>query len=196
MGILKMCRSLSLPNEYWAYVDGYNGIYMVSNLGRVKSMPRKIIKGKRTYYTSELVVSACYNKGYKQVALSNGVNKKSHRVHVLVACAFIPNPQNKPNVNHKNGIKDDNKIENLEWNTQKENVNHAFANNLVRIPKGSQKVAAKLKESQVWDIRERFKNNNKEEYENVAREYGVSGTCIKYIVINKTWKHVTESAVG
>jgi len=191
MNISKLHRTLTLPDEYWAYVPQYESIYMVSNIGRVKSMPRKIIKGKRTYYTGELVLSHCFQKGYRQLVLHNGVKKRSYRVHVLVAMAFIPNPQNKPNVNHINGRKDDNRVENLEWTTQKENVRHAFSIGLVTIPKGSEKHSAKLNESDVIEIRRRFKDGVKE-YTAIGREYGVSPTCIKYIIQNKSWKHVAE----
>lgn len=99
-------------NEIWKDIDGYEGLYQVSNLGRVKSSKHDIIL--KTYS----------NRGYHQVQLSKNNIKSNKTIHRLVAQAFIPNPDNKPQVNHIDEDKTNNKVSNLEWVTAKENSNH------------------------------------------------------------------------
>ena len=108
--------------ETWKQIDDYH--YSVSSFGRV-----------RNDLTNELKTPCIDNHGYVKVDLyKNGIARRE-RVHRLVSNAFIPNPENKPQVNHKNGNKLDNAVSNLEWATPKENMQHASANNLVnRIP--------------------------------------------------------------
>lgn len=118
--------------EIWKDIKGYEGLYQVSNLGRVKSTEREIlcsnqyVKFKRTY--PEIVLSAySLEHNYKQVTISkNGVNK-GFLVHRLVAEAFIPNPGNKPEVNHIDGDPSNNSADNLEWVTRSENMTHALS---------------------------------------------------------------------
>ena len=108
-------------NEVWKDVDGFEGIYQVSNMGRLKSF-KSIPEGR--------VLSNKNSKGgYLSIVLNNGKGlKKSEKIHRLVAKAFIPNPENKPQVNHKNLNKQDNVVTNLEWATLNENMKHAYDN--------------------------------------------------------------------
>ena len=105
--------------EIWKDIKGYEGLYMINNLGIIKSLPRN------GTISSERILNQYYDKyGYKYVALHNKGIKK-YKVHRLVAEAFIPNPNNLPQVNHKNYIRDDNKITNLEWCDNKYNAEYS-----------------------------------------------------------------------
>lgn len=108
-------------------IQGYPN-YLISEQGEVFSL------------LSNKFLTPCLNKrkGYYQVTLYKAGYKEKFLVHVLVAEAYIPNPLNKPFVNHKNGVKTDNSVENLEWVTHKENMQHAFTNNLVINPAGTE----------------------------------------------------------
>lgn len=110
--------------EIWKPVVGFEEFYEVSNLGRVKSII------KRSY---DLILSPSINKhGYRLVNLwgRGGKHGKRVRIYRLVCEAFHPNPENKPSVNHINGIKTDDRAENLEWNTYSENMAHAYRTGL------------------------------------------------------------------
>lgn len=112
--------------EIWKDIEGYEGLYQVSNLGRVKSLERVVDNPKGGVRTlREKILKQHYdNNGYLTVTLYNNCKKKGFKVHRLVAEAFIPNPLNKPQVDHINTIRDCNNINNLRWVTGKENVNN------------------------------------------------------------------------
>lgn len=118
--------------EVWKDIKGYEGYYQISNTGRVKSLKRIILKSDgRRQFVIEKILKPWGNKDrYSQVSLK--INKKRFcpLIHRLVAEAFIPNPDNKKEVNHKHGIKKDNRVSQLEWNTPSENQKHAFKKGL------------------------------------------------------------------
>lgn len=113
--------------EIWKPIKEYEGRYEASNLGRVRSL--YFINGK-TKFPREKILKFGHNKqGYPFVCVStNGKISKPLSIHRLVAKAFIPNPNNYPCVNHINGIKTDNRVENLEWCTQQYNIKQSFKN--------------------------------------------------------------------
>ena len=111
--------------EIWKDIQGYEGIYQVSNLGRVKSIERVTKEGN---HRSEKQMKLQKTKrGYLTVILTKDGNQKLHYVHRLVGIAFIPNPTGKEQINHINEQKEDNRVENLEWSTAKENMNWGTA---------------------------------------------------------------------
>jgi hypothetical protein len=172
-----------MMEEIWKNIKGYEGRYKISNLGRVLSLKNgchkeDIIKSIRT---------AC--DGYSTVALYTDDKGKMMKVHRLIAVAFIENPLNKPDVNHKNGIKTDNRVENLEWCTKKENTQHAIKNNLFKNI-GSKAFKAKLKESDVLEIIEIGKQRKRPSYRAIGEKYGVSLDAIFLIIKGKNWKQI------
>lgn len=127
--------------------------------------------------------------GYYVVRLKNNNTSKLFNLHRLIALHLIPNPENKPCVNHINGIKTDNNIPNLEWNTYSENNKHAY-NNKLKIPyrrEGIKNPSSKLNESKVIEIRNIGKSlTNKE----IGIIYNVHSSLIHLILARKTWKHI------
>lgn len=121
-------------NEEWRDVTGFEGWYQVSNLGRVKRI-RKVHwnHGKKNIVEREHILKPTPDrKGYSIVIITNGETKKHAKVHRLVAEAFIPNPQNKSQVDHINRIVDDNRVENLRWVNNSENQINSSSNRMVK----------------------------------------------------------------
>lgn len=154
--------------EEWKKTEDYPK-YSVSNLGRV-----------RNDKTGKIRILD-YNRGYLQIHLSKNKKMDSVKIHRLVAITFIPNPENKPVVNHINNIRDDNRVENLEWVNQKENLEHTFKQG--RVPNGVKHYNAKLNMEQVKEIRE--SNLNQRELSEI---YNISKTAICLILKNKRYK--------
>lgn len=122
--------------EQWKDVAGYEGIYQVSNEGRVRSLERKVQESNGRARIVPMRETFGYKDtyGYLCFGLCRDGERETKKVHQLVASAFIPNPDNKPQVNHKNGVKTDNRVDNLEWVTNTENAEHAYRNGLMKPP--------------------------------------------------------------
>ena len=125
--------------EVWKDINGFSN-YQISNYGRVKSKSRYVnvgIKNVNKFYKQEKIINQYYNgRGYMQVTIYNDIGKpKTIKVHRLVARAFIENKNNLPQVNHKDGNKLNNCIDNLEWITHKENIRHSYRTGLHNIEK-------------------------------------------------------------
>lgn len=113
-----VCYNVSMKEE-WKSVVGYEGLYEISNLGRIKSLNFDGTKRER-------IMSPYLVHGYSRIRIFKNSKPRSVGVHRLVAEAFIANPDNKPYVNHINGDKSDNRAANLEWCTQSENTIHSY----------------------------------------------------------------------
>ena len=115
--------------EIWKPIKGYDGLYEVSNYGSIRSVDRITCNGKKL---KSKVFSTKAKENYITCRLSKNGKVKSFRIHVLVAETFIPNPENKPCVNHIDGNKQNNRVENLEWVSYSENMKHAYKKGLVK----------------------------------------------------------------
>lgn len=142
-----------MNKEVWKDIKGYEGKYQVSNLGRVKSL---YLINRQAKIPREKILKLGHNlQGYPHIHLcKDNKTSKSIFVHKLVAEAFIPNPNNYPVVNHKNEIKTDNRVENLEWCTQKNNVQLYYKNKKI---KEFENEVAQLKEV-IEEVREYLEN--------------------------------------
>lgn len=115
--------------EEWKDVIGFEGLYQVSSLGKLKSLSRDFIGKTGRKYKRNGCVRKCFHdakRGYMKAFLYKNGQNYSMSIHRLVAMAFIHNPQLKPCINHKNGVHSDNRVENLEWVTYSENTVHSF----------------------------------------------------------------------
>jgi len=123
--------------EYWKHIIGYEGIYKISNLGNVKSLSRKVYFLNTFRIVKEKLLKSNTNRyGYITVTLSNNCDIKTVTIHRLLANAFIDKVEGKEYVNHIDGVKSNNDIENLEWCTIKENNKHSFDTGLNVAQKG------------------------------------------------------------
>ena len=170
--------------EKWKQVVGYEGLYEVSDEGRVRSVDKTTRDGR--FWAGRMLGKHRAGSGYHRVVLCvNGVSKHLY-VHRLVAEAFILNPENKPEVNHKDGDKHNNSVSNLEWVTKSENGIHSFKS-LGRKPGkwmlGKASPYRKFTDEQVEMIR----TSSRSCY-SIAKEYGVSHSVVQNIRNGKTYK--------
>ena len=172
--------------EKWKDIIGYEGFYQVSNLGNVKSLFRIIQTGNNKRSVKEKILKSNINRyGYVMVTISKFGKLYTHSVHRLVALAFISNPLNKPQINHINGIKTDNYLDNLEWNTVSENNQHSFDNGLKIAVKGTQHYNSRFDKKSIIDIRNSNLSENK-----LASIYCVNRATIGKIKRNERYKDI------
>lgn len=116
--------------EEWKDIEGYEGLYQVSDWGNVKSLPRLSKRSTSRHRGTSILINerilkqSFQTSGYKVVVLCKDGNNRQFQVHRLVAEAFIPNPENKPQIDHINTNKAENNVENLRWCTHTENMNN------------------------------------------------------------------------
>lgn len=167
-----------LAEDGWVDVPGYLGRYQVNTDGRV----RVIRVSDMTPRTGKA--------GYAYTILESGSRKKGgyrkhHLIHRLIAEAFLPNPENKPCVNHKDGDKSNNSLSNLEWATYSENTLHAYDNGLIISLKGEKHNMAKLTNAQALEIR-----GSVGSCKSVGAKYGVSAMIVSKIRRRELWAHL------
>lgn len=179
-------------NELWKPIKGYEGLYEVSNLGRVKSLDRKNsrdVKGLEDYISKgKILAPRPQRQGYQLVALYRNGEREDKPIHRIVADVFLPNPNNKKTINHKNGVKDDNRVKNIEWASQKENNRHAWDNGLISARRGEKNPAAKLSESDVVKIKMAFECGISSG--ELAKIYSVHKSTIKSIRAGRNWEYI------
>lgn len=164
-------------NEIWEDIVGYEGFYKMSSLGRIKSSERRINTFKASRIKKELIIKQkIHPTGYLYVNLNKNGISKTFKVHRLVAIAFIPNPENKPEVNHKKGNKLDNRFWMIEWSTPKENCEHRTIKNLIH---------SKLCPKKVLEIRSSNLTNK-----DLSEKYNVSPGTISKVKLRQSWWHV------
>ena len=185
-----------MTEEIWKPVVGHEGLYEVSNLGRVRALERmrrgvSSHSGKEFFrrIPGKVLSPAPHSAGYLGLSLTKAGGKPvSHLIHRLVAEAFLPNPKELRCVNHIDANKKNNHVTNLEWCTFTENYRHAAALGLFPDVRGSRKGSAKLQEDEVFVIKKMIQLgfSNKE----LAAIFKVSTAPISYIRNNQAWTHV------
>lgn len=171
----------NIQEEIWKDLIGYEGIYRISSGGVIEYRCHK--SGKIKIRKSQIDKS----NGYVYIRLFNPA--KTHKVHRLVASTFIPNPDSKPQVNHKNGIKTDNNVVNLEWVTSKENVNYSKETfGTFRGEKHSKAILSELSELSVLDIRRKYQQGVRKI--ELTKQYKISYGHVEAILNKRIWKHI------
>lgn len=178
--------------ELWKDIEGYKGLYQVSNLGRIKRLETTLLyKGKYPRNWKEKILTQnTNNAGYKKCHLSKDGKAKTPSVHRLVALAFIENVLVLPCVNHLDGNKENNSADNLEWCSYKENTKHAIESGLMGVD-GFENPSAKLDINEVNRIK-RLYRTGKFSQRKLSIVFGVSQNTIKNVVKGNTYKNVFE----
>ena len=176
--------------EVWKDIQGYEGIYQISNYGRVLSLYRQVrCRGGAHRGKEQSLLKPCEDSaGYLLVVLSDKGVKKSHRIHRLIATGFISNSYNYKCVNHIDGNKTNNSIDNLEWCTHLHNNVHALNTGLRVSLKGEDAVTSKLTDKKVLGIK--FLLGESIPIRKIAALFSISQTSVFCIKSGKTWRHV------
>lgn len=176
-------------NEFWSPIKDYDGLYEVSNWGRIKSLEKIVLysNGQRRLY-EEKILKLNPSNGYKTISLVKNKIKQTHMVHRLVANAFIDNPLNKPFVNHDDGDRSNNYYKNLIWSTNSENQLHSYNVLGHKAVRGENNGASKLQGKDISIIRQLYSTGVSQCQ--IGRLFGVCQEAIRKIVYKETWAHV------
>lgn len=188
---------MNLENEIWKPVVGYangfyDGLYEISNKGRFKQLARRLNCRGGSRVSKEKIVVGTDSYGYRTVAMKKDKIRVQIGVHILVAKAFLDNPENKYSVNHIDTNRSNNSVENLEWATQKEQIDHAIRLGRMKWEKGTERKNSKLTESDVLEIRRLYIKTNTT-FRKLSAQFNVSPSTIKSILDYKKWKHVASA---
>ena len=178
--------------EVWKPVPHYEGYYEISNTGRLRSVDKEVASkaGSKQFRKGMDITPGIRERGYKcWTFYKNGIGKTID-IHRLVAEAFIPNPENKPQVNHKDGNKLNNNVSNLEWVTNQENIKHAVQHKLHDVPSGTANKLSVLTADIVRDARKRRAKG--ERVSDLAKEYGVCRETLNRAVTGTTYRDITD----
>ena len=181
-------QSPSDPQELWRDIPEYNNLYQASNLGQIRSVDRivKVTGQNPRRLKSRTLSQAIFGAGYYLVNLSKNNIPKTRLVHRLIMSAFHGPCPDGYEVNHKDGDKSNNRLDNLEYMTPTENAQHGYQIGLT--PKGSQRSDAKLNEQAVSEIKRDLANGIK--VSDLAKRHKVSWSAINKIRKGKSWRHV------
>lgn len=181
--------------EQWNDVVGYEGYYKVSTFGRIKSLKRQVFQPQFQKWAlrKERIIAQTLNKyGYCKIVLQVDNVRVDTTAHVIVGTAYLPNPENKTQINHKKGNKTDNRPTELEWNTAKENSNHAISIGIDSVV-GVHNGRCILSEKDVLAIREGYEKGKHNNYRNrMSKKYGVSTSQVGKICLGYLWKHLNN----
>jgi len=184
-GKIKIIDHPKFNDSHWKQISSFKD-YFVHPSGFIKSIKQNYNKTFRTLTTVEKILSMFTIKGYVSVNFTYSVDKKeirkSARLHRIIAETLIPNPEKKPCVNHKDGNKLNNSIENLEWCTYSENEKHSYSA-LGKISNGIKR--RKIKLNQIDNIKKLYSNG--ESQKKIAKKYNVSSSTINFILNGKTY---------
>jgi hypothetical protein len=177
--------------EIWLDIQDFEGVYQISNYGRVKSLERLIIQkdGKTKLIKENILKGGIDKDGYIMVTLCHSNKQYTKYIHKLVAKHFIENVDNFIQVNHKNGNKKDNIYTNLEWCDASYNIRHALRTGLLIPLKGEEKCNHIITENDVIEIRKMWKHLNIKQRE-IANIYNITPKHVWKIIHNHIWKHI------
>lgn len=176
--------------EIWKPIAGYEGLYEVSNLGRIKSLGRfRRAKGEAlTWMDERIKAPSPQREGYLSAHLYREGRMSKRYVHRLVAEAFLQNPIDLPEVNHLDGDKRNNSLPNLEWSSRSDNCRHAIDTALYKMAKGEDSGNAKITELDVLEIRRLAESGTF--HKDIASIYGIGRKAVTKIVNRQRWAHV------
>lgn len=176
-----------MEQEIWKDIEGYEGYYQISNFGRVRSLDRTVLMRYNLPQRrkSQIIKPAKSGCGYLTYCLGKDRVRKTQKAHRLVAKAFLSNPNNLPDVNHKDFNRHNNRLENLEWCTPSQNRIHSRDAGRLNSPKGEKTYNAKLTEAIVRHIRQKEFPTNQ-----YAKIYNISTQYVWEIQRGQIWKHV------
>lgn len=190
-----------MEKEYWKDAAGYEGLYEISSLGRLRSCDRVTTgkNGTARKLKGKIMKTPLTVSGYPHTALVKDGKKKTHTVHRLMALTYLPNPECKRTVNHIDGVKTNNLLSNLEWATDKENSKHAWDMGLSKPinpnkngnRQGENLSYSVLTESDVVFIRKNCKKNGGNvRIVEMCEMFGVTSATISSVIDETNWKHI------